>query len=418
MICRSIIGMALYSGHSCCEEAHISMIDSNKTFEVNIFDRLHEEKKMLRITDAETSLPIPYATVMSSSESAIANAYGMCQLTLYTDVEEVIISSLGYKPDTSMIYRGSDIDTIKLLPIHYDLPSVEIKAKGFSAKKVVKAAISRIATNYIQQPHNADLFYRFSVMDNSDSLTYQSESMVKYYDAAGYRKSDWQEIAKTRFAQLEHGRIVEGQKRDNQKLAELRGVTFFWSHEAIVAEDKPLSMKAIDAYDFELINVVDYNGDNVFEIGYSCNDLNAKYTGLSSGVHMSGKIYINAKDYAVIRYEENSKIDVTWEKKSLKQRGNKKERRILESSKVELYTRSDHGYHLEYANVIQNHTLEDTKLNNKVERSGSVTKDELQFFNLTTDDVQPLTENLFDVSTSFQFEENYWAQFNLVMKSN
>ena len=132
----------------------------------------------------------------------------------------------------------------------------------------------------------------------------------------------------------------------------------------------------------------------------------------------SGKIYINAKDYAVIRYEENSKIDVTWEEKSLKQRGNKKERRILESSKVELYTRSDHGYHLEYANVIQNHTLEDTKLNNKVERSGSVTKDELQFFNLTTDDVQPLTENLFDVSTSFQFEENYWAQFNLIMKSN
>lgn len=375
-------------------------------------------KVTLKIIDADSSLPIPYATVISKSDSAIANEYGLCQLTIDQSTETVIISSIGYKPDTLQIHLGPNITTIKLTPVKYDLPSVEIKSKGLSAKKIVAAAINRISNNYIQHAHNADLFYRFSVFDKTDSMTYQSESIAKYYDSSGYRKKNWRKTAKSRFVQLEHGRILHGQRAENQKLDELRGIAFFWSHEAIVAHDKPLSNKVIDAYDFNLINVFEYNRNNIFEISFTCRDPNRQNSGLASGVYMSGKIYINEEDFAVIRYEENSKIDYTWKGKSTKRRGNKKERRILESSKIELYTNSDYGYHLEYAKVVQNHSLEDTKLNNDIAQYGSITMDELQFFNLNADQVQPLTENLFDVSTSFEFEAKYWDQFNLVMRSN
>jgi len=375
------------------------------------------EKKILKVIDLESHHPIPYATIEYGDQGTISNEYGLCQITMRTDFEKIIISSIGYIADTANISSDREIQIVQLAPIDYKLPTAVIKATSFPAKKIVIAAINHLSTNYIQQAYNANLFFRYSVLNKNDSLLYQSESMLNYYDSKGYKKAGWKKVTGTRYGQVDQYRITHGEKKKNLTLNELIRLPVFWAHEPIVADDRALSTNGIDGFEFKLVGVRQYKGSRIFEIEFNATNLKYKYTGLSSLQYMRGRLYITEKDYAIIKYEENSLIDFTHKGNAPKKRGNLKERNIHESSKIHLYANDDKGYRLDYAKVNTKVRLEITSLDGDLNTSDSRITEEYQYFNLRTENVEPLDQNLFSMTNEAEYDQSYWDQFNLVIRS-
>ncbi len=371
--------------------------------------------QILKVINSRTNEVVSYANIIYGNEGTITNEDGLCKIK--GQQKEVIISAIGYKMDTIKLTGKNEIEIIRLHPVNYSLPLVEVKAKGFSAEKIVEAAITKLKDNYLQKPYNANLFYRHSSLNKQDSLVYQSESILKFYDSKGYRKRGWRNVASSRYAKLEQARITVGKQEKKMELQELGKIFVFWSHEPIVTNDKPLSKNSINAYDYKLVGVKKFMGKDVFDIEFVCTKLKSRFAGLSSLKYMKGRIYINKEDYAIIRYEHEYLMDYEFSGKHPKKRGNLNERTIINSLRIEIFSKNPDGYYLSYAKENNRNERQNTLLNGKKDiRKGSVIK-EYQFFDITTDNVESLNENLFKINDQTKYNPDYWKQFNVVLNN-
>ena len=284
-----------------------------------------------------------------------------------------------------------------------------------SARKIVETAIDRLKDNYIQKPYNADLFFRYSSLNQADSLGYQSEALLKFYDSAGYQKRGWRNAASTRHIKLEQGQILVGKQADKMELEELGRIFFFWTHEPIITRDKPLSESSIHAYDFKLVDTKVYEGKNVWEIEFVCTKLKDRFAGLPSLKYMKGKFYINQADYAVLEYQQQYLMDYEWKGKHPEKRGHLKERNIIESSRIEKFSKNKDGYYLDYAKIVSNNESQNTLLDGEKDIHKGKFIEEQQYFNLTTENVEPLNKNLNNLNKEITYNPDFWEQFNIVL---
>jgi hypothetical protein len=375
--------------------------------------KIHEQ--LVKVVDAQTNIVVSYANIFCGKEGMITNETGLCRIKMYKNEAKLIISGIGYKTDTFIIMQSEQPQIIKLKPIAYVFPVIEVNARGFSAKKIVVAAINRLEENYIQKSHNADLFFRSSTLNDKDSLIYQSESILQFYDAKGYRKRGWRNIAKTRFAKLEQTRIVCGPEREDGQLIELGNFFVFWADEPIVANHKPLSKNSIDAYEFELVGIKEFMGHEVYEIDFLCKNLKERHVGLPSIKYMNGKFFVNKEDYAILKYEEKHLQDFEYRGKYPKKRGNLKERTIHEVSRIEIFSKNEEGYYLSYSKKINKNQTHNTLLTGELKIQERKLIEEYQYFNISTKKLEPLTENLFKIDRQIRSNPDYWKAFNIII---
>ncbi len=292
------------------------------------------------------------------------------------------------------------------------------KVSSVSAETIVKTAINKLTTNYIQKPHSADLYYLYSSLSPSDSLAYQSEAVLKYYDSKGYQKRGWRNAATSRYAKLEEGRVIVGEQKEQMELSELGRFFVFWSHEPIITNDKPLSESSMNAYNYQLVGTKEFMGQQVFEIDFVCTKLKDRFAGLPSLKYMKGKLYINQADYAIVRYEHSHLMDYEFSGKHPKKRGNLKERKIIESSRIEIFSKNKAGYYLDYAKNIEQHESQHTLLNGQKEiRKGKI-MEEYQYANIDTKNVEPLTENLLKFNKETIYNSDFWKEFAVNLNEN
>ena len=156
----------------------------------------------------------------------------------------------------------------------------------------------------------------------------------------------------------------------------------------------------------------------VFVIEFVCTKLKDRFAGLPSLKYMNGKIYINKEDYAIIKYEQKYLMDYEYGGKPEKGRGHLNERTIINSSKVELFSKNKEGYYLEYSKVITKNEQQNILLNGKkeVHKGGFIA--EQQYFNITTENIEPLSENLFNLDTQTSYDPAYWDKFNIILNKN
>jgi len=295
-------------------------------------------------------------------------------------------------------------------------PLVELKTNNSSAKKIVEVAINNLAKNYIQNPYNAKLFFRFTGINKADSIFYQSESILDYYDSKGYQKRQWRNAASSRFANIKEGRIIVGTQENEKGFSELDKIFVFWAHEPIVTNDKPISLSSIDAYEFKLIGEKEFMGETVYEVTFECNKLKAKYTGLPSLKSFSGKLFINKKDYAILKYEHNFEMDYEFKNKRTKQAWGGSERRIIKSSKIEVFQNGESGYYLDYAKVNSRNEIQFIKKDGEKEIKVNKLIEEYQFYDVDTKNVKPLTKNLLKLNHTVNYNPTFWENFKPVMK--
>jgi len=387
--------------------------------DTNVYDfdaRRKGAKVDFQLIDSASQNPVPYATVEFKGGGLITNEDGEFQLS-FSDEKQITLSAIGYETKTVVLKNAAtNTQTLTLQPVQYSLPTVEIAAKGISAKKIVEAAIARLEQNYLQSSYNATLFFRYSSLTPSDSIRYQSESILNFYDAQGFQKRGWRKAASNRFAELQQARIVTGPEQEQLQLRELNNLFVFWAHEPVVTHDKPLSMQSTGGYQFRLLGIQKFGQNEVYEISFSCLKLKERFTGLPSLQSFSGKIFINTADYAVLRYEQDYVMDYAFKNKRTKKGWGGSERRILKSSRVEIFSKSDSGYALEYGKIRENHEIQMQQADGSTKVHKNVTIEEYQFLDVETKNVKPLTSNLFKLDQKTVYNPSFWESFNLISR--
>ena len=132
---------------------------------------------------------------------------------------------------------------------------------------------------------------------------------------------------------------------------------------------------------------------------------------------MHGSLYINKADYAILKYEQNYLHDFEFTGKHPKKRGHLSERTIIENSRIEIFSKNEKGYYLDYSKTTSNNDRLTTMLNGETKVFENTIIQEHQYLNITATDIELLDENLFDVENKISPNPEYWNQFNLILNS-
>ncbi|MEL7122843.1 MAG: hypothetical protein AAFO07_25575, partial [Bacteroidota bacterium] len=268
--------------------------------------------------------------------------------------------------------------------------------------------------NYIQNAYNSNLFFRYSVLGHKDSLLYQSESILKFYDSKGYQKRPWRRAAATRFAEIRQGRILVGKTKQKLKLEELGNIFVFWAHEPIVTFDKPLSLRSVDAYEYKLLGIREFAGTEVYEISFNSKTLKEQFTGLPALTFFKGKLYINKADYAVLRYELKYEMDYSFKNKATKKRWGGNIRRVINADITEVFSKHKDHYVLNYVKSDKSLKFQEIKEDGSTKDSFTQSIEEYQFFDFATKNISVLNDNLFKLDNKTKYDPTFWSQFNLI----
>ncbi len=153
-------------------------------------------------------------------------------------------------------------------------------------------------------------------------------------------------------------------------------------------------------------------GQEVYEIAFTCTKLKNRFTGLPSLKSMKGKIYVNQKDYAILKYEHEFLMDYEFTGKHPKKRGHLKERNIIHSSRTEIFTKSKDGYYLDYAKKTDKVKNEHTLLDGTMDEKEGTFVEEYQYSGITTGNIKPLPESLFKINNEAKYNPEYWSIFD------
>lgn len=370
--------------------------------------------QLYELIDKTTNENIPYATIQfNTGGGVVSNEDGVFQVNSTID-KSLTISAIGYKTkDLKCSENKNGLIQIFLDPVKYKLPEVEIKAKGFSANQIVEAAINRIPFNYNQDPTNAKLFYRVSSLTPQDSLVFQTESIFDLYDSKGYKQGHWRNIASRRYAEILQHRTVKGKPSDKVVL----DWTFF-SSDPILDNDEAISPKQLKNYEYKLLNILEYDSKEVYEIGFEkVRFQNSRYTTNPDSKYKTGKLFISKVDYALLRYVSSTHGEFTYEYKTPKITGWRGQLiNRLTHERVEVYSKVDGKYHMEYGKVLTEYNQTTAKKNKDPEHANWKVNKEYQLFDIRTDSLKVLDTNLFDLRSQKAYNPEFWNQFNLVVK--
>lgn len=373
---------------------------------------IQDERRVrtFQLRDQQSKETIPFAHIYFEEGGTITNADGIFTIKKHHGTT-LNIGAIGYE-ERSININWQEIQSSKVIdlsPTATLLPSVNVRAKSLNAKDIVKAAVNRIPNNYIQSPHNTQLFFRLKYTGGDGKVNYHAESILDFYDAKGYQKKGWRGITQSRFAKLKQGRVILGDKSD--EIIGLGDIAVFWAHEPIVARDKPFALESLVAYDYQLLGITKLREGEVYKISFVCKKLKDRYTGTSSLKAFSGTLYINKKDYALIRYESYTDHDYSYSNKASKKHYGGAVRLVHRTNRVELFSKINGQY-------ISTYTKETTKSETHKLASGEIIKGdrlmEIQVLDTNFNTIQPLNQNLWEMDETAKYDPVFWDKFSIV----
>ncbi len=292
------------------------------------------------IVDKETKEPVPYASIglENSGIGTSTNLKGEFSFNINKSLiqsnRKIHISCVGYK--VGFISVNEDFQQIDLEPSQTELREVIILGKDMRPEKIVRKALSRVRKNYYAKPFVYKTFYRHYCKDDS-AYGRLIEAAVDIYKRKGHKAITNKPGVKdeVRVTQLRrsldstritrtHAPIAIYSAMEADIASYQSGGTTSDIMQSMFSGVSSLKVNLKD-YDFNLVGITQHENENVYKIEY-----NLKNQGvvLSSGFllkqNRSGTLYINAKDYAFVRAEQNRfaydtiKTVVTYQKSLVK----------------------------------------------------------------------------------------------------
>lgn len=257
-----------------------------------------------KILDVNSKSPVPFAHLMvlgRPEENSAANEAGEFEIAMEVEERDTLkISSLGFN-NALVVVSEADLDghiLIELQPTSFLLEEVVVLAGGsISPDLVMKKAIAATKTNYRQQDVFLELFLR-SKLYEADQLVDKKEVVIDFYSPDGYKiKSyDLRSYNNNHLAKVKHVRNFNPEKPMGIPYLDLMNVDIIGGTKGL------LKLKNLKNYDFELDTMSAYDGLPVYVVTFN-DKVTKAVKAYNYTSHYSGKLYINADNYAILKYE-------------------------------------------------------------------------------------------------------------------
>lgn len=255
------------------------------------------------VADATTGEPVPFANlgVLGTVAGTASDMDGKFELVLPESYsgKMIRVSVVGY--GTYEIKAGEAAAKsplrIVLKPVTYGMGEVDVYAESLVYKKMLRQVVENIRRNYIARPYNYEGYFEYTVAVNGEPRD-TKEAIVTIYDRKGYGRSNvlqtYQDL-NYRFSQV---------RRSKEPESVFDGLMYF--DDILTADVVRNTRNVLDisnAADYKLKNKgrLLYEGDSVRLIAYEVEKPALSTSGDAAVTRYSGEIYVNLKDYAVLK---------------------------------------------------------------------------------------------------------------------
>ncbi|TRX61836.1 carboxypeptidase-like regulatory domain-containing protein [Fulvivirga sp. M361] len=248
------------------------------------------------VYDKASEEPVPYShvTLKNRSIGTVVNEDGefSFKIPMSSKTDTVSISAIGY---TTQLIPVPSIESsfLEVILIPESKILEEVVVTDINPEVLLKEVIRKIPDNYGRNPTQLTGFYNESVKISDEYYSYL-EGVISTYKT-GYDKKSIKE---------DQVKVIKGRKRDGklasdktrQPPAVRAGPTAFNSYDFIKRRRNFLSNKKINLFHYELTDITNYNGMDVYIISFNPRKDSPK------SFHQ-GRMYIETDSRAVIRIE-------------------------------------------------------------------------------------------------------------------
>lgn len=246
-----------------------------------------------RITDAETSEPLPYATIgiINRGRGTVTNFNGDFILRLSDEwIDDTLsVSYVGYVnrriPVRSL--PGNNM-TISMNRDFIPIPEIIIRAQD--PLLILRKTISSVASNYGTTPALLTGFYREGVYRRKEPQVY-SEAVVQIYKSPYARSLQNDQIKVLRSRKIENLEV-----KDTLAVRLKAGLNATLSLDGMRHTFDFLDPESFSSYEYHLRDIVTIDGQTAFVISF------AQKSWITEPL-MQGEIYINVDNYSVVMAE-------------------------------------------------------------------------------------------------------------------
>jgi hypothetical protein len=264
------------------------------------------------IVEQGTGKPIPFASVIvvGTSQGTSSNGKGEFSISV-SEPFSLRITSIGY--ESRDINSADEAKLIKLMPTATTLDVVVVSNKPIKPKTIVAKSLAKISENYSTEPFLQKFFYRHYCQDG-EVYGRLIEASVDVWKNRGYRSfrkvaGDAEEIRITQLRRsLDKTRVAQGHEPISIKNILETDLVGYQVHDPstmIEFYTNVSSLKAdMDKYTFTFEGISNYDGQEVYDIGYQRKDSILESGDYKTRALVTGTLTITTENHAIIKREE------------------------------------------------------------------------------------------------------------------
>lgn len=254
------------------------------------------------ILDEKTGEPVAFANLglLGTMAGVASDMDGKFELSVpykYATYK-IRISAIGYASTELKVYEVKDKPdlVVRMRPVSYAIGEADVYGELLVYKKMLQNVVTHIDKNYIITPYNYEGYFKY--LFNRDGVEKVKEATITIYDAEGYHRGNVESAFKAvnyKFNEV---------RRNEPAVSVLDGLTCL--DDILTADIVRNTRNVLDianSRDYKLKNKgkILYEGDSVQIIGYTVVKPSISTVGDQSVKSCSGEIYINTKDWAVLK---------------------------------------------------------------------------------------------------------------------
>ncbi|ELR68571.1 hypothetical protein C900_00239 [Fulvivirga imtechensis AK7] len=360
------------------------------------------EKEHGLILNAEDKTPVPFVNIgiNNTPYGSSSNEKGEFEITLPKAFLEdsITFSAIGYKQKTLLVkaFLEKSEKHIFLDPELLVLKEVLITGEAPpSVSYIIKKASSDKKDNY-GIPYCQELFYRSTAYDSSDNIESKLEAVIDFGATQGHRLYNEKQFNRNHVAVIKQIRNVNGLSNDHVALP------YLYSMDITTHQDGPLDKRNNKSYHFSLDDISSFEGDTVWVVSFRLEDKNLSTYNDNDPylTHFSGKLFINKKDYGIIKYEGS------MERKLPRSVQHSNDSSVLNFRVSTVYQKFNGLYYIKYGKI-------ERKIENWPMRNGKK-KVEIMTTSFCEGNQIPNAKEIHKINEEIPYNPEFWRNYNIL----
>lgn len=258
-----------------------------------------------RIVDSNSQEGIAYTNIgiEGTFYGTASDADGFFELKIPDEFADKVlfVSAVGYSSKSLSVPEllQKDFARIAIDEQTYSIEGIDVAAQSRVLYRIIRTASDRVSENYHAGPIGLKFHYLERVND-TDSIDKIREAVVELTDEHGYSSPSVQDayISRNyRFTEVNKNFDSFSFKDGTSRFNELIDLDLPRLSNTIFND------KLINDYDLHLDGIQPYKGDSVWVISYKSAKPGLAHSGDYYATQLEGKLYINKKNYALVRHE-------------------------------------------------------------------------------------------------------------------